>query len=199
MKHPRRVSFSFAIVFLLSISPVAKAQLSAYVTPMFTGWGLSDNSNTITINHGSGGIGGGVFYNFPIQSRLTAGVDMRGSDSLGNYGGDAFSASLRIAFVPRKVRLRPYFQIGGGVVSAPYTQYSAICSFTCAVTSTSKRATDGAALLAFGLDVRLTRSFDLRAIEYGAEAGPTGTSNSPKSGFGFLSTGVVYHLKTDTK
>jgi hypothetical protein len=165
---------------------------------MFTGWGFSDSSSEITVNHGSGGIGGGVFYNFPIESRLTAGIDVRGSDSFGTHGGDAFSVSLRFGFVPHEVRLRPYFQIGGGVVSAPYTEVTAVCSFSCNITTSSKRATNGAALVAFGLDIRLTRSFDLRAIEYGAEAGPTGTNTSPTSGFAFLSSGVVYHFRPAT-
>jgi hypothetical protein len=196
MRSIRRAVFSFVVLFI-SIASIAKAQVSVYATPMFTGWCISD-SNTCTISHGSGGIGGGAFYNFPIQSRLTAGVDVRGSDSFGKYGGDAFSASLRIGFVPHKVRLRPYFQIGGGVVSAPYTEYTLLCTYGCTESSASKRATNGALLLAFGLDIRLTRSFDLRAIEYGAEAGGSGNSSKYDSEFGFLSSGVVYHFHAPT-
>jgi hypothetical protein len=120
---------------------------------------------------------------------------VRGSDSFGNYGGAAFSASLRIGFVPHKVRLRPYFQIGGGVVSGSYEEVTVTCGIVCTNTPiTNKRATNGAALVAFGLDIRLTRSFDLRALEYGAEAGPSGTTTHYASGFGFLSSGVVYHF-----
>ncbi len=183
-----------ALLFALTLSLTAQAQLSAYATPMFTAFGFSTGSGVDTFSHGSGGIGAGIFYDFPIQSRLTAGIDLRGSGSFGSYGGEAFSTSLRIGFVPHKVRLRPYFQLGGGVVSAPYNYFNTICSFSCATTTSSKRATNGAALLAIGLDIRLTHSFDLRAIEYGAEAGPNGNSTNPASDFGFLSTGIVYHL-----
>jgi hypothetical protein len=193
MRRSRFVVFSFVVVLFLSLCSVAKGQVSVYATPMFTGWCITD-SNSCTIDHGSGGIGGGAFYNFPIKSRVTVGIDVRGSDSFGKSGGDAFSASFRIGFVPHKVRLRPYFQIGGGVVSAPYTEVHAICGLSCNVTTTNERATNGAALIAFGLDIRLTRSFDLRALEYGAEAGGNASSTHFISEFGFLSTGVVYHF-----
>ena len=196
MATHRRVLLALIIVVCLLRASTVQAQLSAYVTPMFTGWGYSTSgSNNLVLSKGSGGLGGGLFYDFPIQSRLTVGIDLRGSDSFGTNGGDAFSAAFRFAFVPHKVRLRPFIQIGGGVVSAaPYTQYTETCSPTCTLTTASKRATNGAAIIDFGLDIRLTHSFDLRAFDYGAEAGGNGTDTDPASGFAFFSTGVVYHL-----
>jgi hypothetical protein len=64
------------------------------------------------------GFPGGGFYNFPIQSRLTAGIDGRMSYGLGTRGGVSVTGALRVGFVPKVNPLRPYFQLGGGVVSS---------------------------------------------------------------------------------
>jgi hypothetical protein len=52
--------------------------------------------------------------------------------------------------------------------------------------------TNGAAELIFGLDIRLTDSIDLRAIDYGAAAGPS--NNGSGSAIVFLGAGAVYHF-----
>jgi hypothetical protein len=43
-----------------------------------------------------------------------------------------------------------------------------------------------------GLDIRHTDSVDLRAVEYGAAAGPS--NNGRTSGVAFLDAGFVYHF-----
>jgi hypothetical protein len=93
----------------------------------------------------------------------------------------AFALTYMLGFVPTRIRLRPYFEIGGGVVSAVINPGV-----------TPQRITNGAPEFLSGLDIRLTDSVDLRAIEYGAAAGPS--SNGRTSGVGFLDAGFVYHF-----
>src|ERR1700722_13026936 len=97
-----------------------QAQVSIYGTGALTNYCLA-NHGTSACKSDSGGFIGGMFYNFPIQSRLTAGIDLRGSYSFGSRGGTSEAAALRIGFVPHRVALRPYFQLGGGVVSSTFT------------------------------------------------------------------------------
>jgi hypothetical protein len=89
--------------------------------------------------------------------------------------------ALRIGFVPTQIRLRPYFEIGGGMVSAVSNP-----GFD------PQRITNGAAEFLGGLDIRLTDSVDLRAVEYGAAAGHS--NNGASSGVAFLDAGFVYHF-----
>jgi hypothetical protein len=85
-----------------------------------------------------------------------------------------------VGFVPTRIRLRPYFEIGGGVVSAVINPGV-----------TPQRVTNGAAEFLGGLDIRLTDSVDLRAVEYGAAAGAS--NNGRTSGLAFLDAGFVYN------
>ena len=177
-----RVLAPFLCLAALHLSAqTAKTQVSVYGTVALTNFGFYDNgSSGVSFKGDTGGIGGGMFLNFPIQSRLSAGVDARALYSPGSKGGTSAAALLRIGFVPRRVRLRPYFEIGGGVVSS--TDYSLF----------TDRVTNGAAEFLGGLDIRLNDSVDLRAVEYGAAA--AGSTSETRSGFGFLDTGVVYHF-----
>jgi len=176
------------------IASTAHAQLAVYGTASLTGYGFNDSNNNTVFKANSGGPTAGAFYNFPIQSRLTAGIDARATYSPGDKGGTAELVALRIGFVPHTVRLRPYFQLGGGVVSSVEQQtvynYSAVGVYT-GYSLQSTRHTGGAAEVLFGLDIRLTDSFDLRALEYGAAAGSSAV-NSPA--MAFLNAGVVYHF-----
>jgi hypothetical protein len=154
------------LAILLAITAhQAKAQTSVYGTAMLTAFD----------NRAAGGFTAGAFYNFHTPSRLTAGIDGRVSYAPGNKGGNAELAALRISFIPRKNPLRPYLQIGGGVVSQ--NSYNTF------------RRTNGAAEIAFGLDIRLTDNLDVRAFDYGAAAG-----SRYGAGFGFLNVGIVYHF-----
>ena len=142
---------------------------------------LSSGSYTNCKSDTLGFLGGG-FYNFPIQSRLTAGIDGRVSFGLGTRGGVSATSALRIGFVPHQNPLRPYFQIGGGVVSsAGHDPLQA------------QRKTSGAFHLALGVDIRLTRSIDLRAFELGVAAG-SGSNSNPGVGTAYIDGGVVYHF-----
>ena len=175
----------------LLVAPNAiQAQASVYLSPALTGFATGTGSNLNFINRSAGFIAGG-FYDFPIQSRVTVGIDFRTVLGPGTMGGDFTGAALRVGFVPHYVILRPYFQIGGGVVTTTVKNYVQISgnSFTLIP---SQRFTNGAAELDFGLDIRLTEHFDLRAIDYGAAAGASSTNNV---GMAFLGAGVVYHLK----
>lgn len=156
-----------------------------YSTFGFTGGGYGNG----TFKPGSGGPIVGVFYTFPSGSRFKAGVDGRISYSPGYNGGSAYTGALRASFVPNKNRLRPYFQIGGGVASTQLHQ--TFCSgFSCGTTTSS--VTNGVLQLDFGLDIRATPNLDVRAIDYGADAGTAG--NSAHAGVGFIGAGVVYHF-----
>jgi hypothetical protein len=186
MTSLRRLTPLFGILVLLITQRPVQAQTSFYFAPALTAYGYA-SSNGTNFKSDSGGFIAGMFYNFPIDSRLTAGIDARVSDSFGPRGGNFETAALRIAFVPEKIRLRPFFEIGGGVVSSSPDP----ASF--ADTARPTRRTNGAAELSFGLDIRLTDSFDLRAIELGAVAGPSSNA-TPDAVVSFADIGVVYHL-----
>jgi hypothetical protein len=187
----RRMAFRFIFVGLpvavLIPGCPAGAQVSAYGTIAATDYGFVVGSTEVTKSDSPGFIVG-AFYNFPIQSRLTAGIDARGSYSPGERGGSSAAAALRIGFVPERVVLRPYFQLGGGVVSSTPDDR------TVGDEVRPIRYTSGGLEFALGLDIRLTPSFDLRALEIGAIAG-SGSVSSPGAGSGFVNAGIVYHFR----
>ena len=162
----------------LTFTRSAHAQTSVYGSLMYNDYVLFLNGQSNNSNRTGGLIGGG-FYNFPIQSRLTAGIDGRFAYGVGKRGGTAGIGALRVAFVPHQVPLRPYFELGGGVVSATF------------IDPLSVRYTSGGLALIGGLDVRLTDSLDVRAFELGALAG--GSTRSV--GTAFLDAGIVYHFQ----
>jgi hypothetical protein len=79
-------------------------------------------------------------------------------------------------------RLRPYFGIGGGMVTSVLNP-----GFD------PSRVTNGALELIGGLDIRMTDSVDIRAVEWGAAAGYSSTGVA--SEVGFLDAGAVYHFR----
>jgi hypothetical protein len=178
-----RLGIVFLGVGLLTVlQPAAKAQLSAYGMVAWSSYGFSYQDNSYSFDNETASLGGGAFYNFPIHSRLTAGIDGRVLYGPASRGGTTADVALRIGFVPTHVRLRPYFEIGGGVVSAVADPGPA-----------TQRVTNGALELLGGLDIRLTDSFDLRAIEYGGAVGSS--SSGLASGVAFLDAGFVYHFR----
>jgi hypothetical protein len=182
----QRSTLVLALLSAFTLHQTAKAQTSVYAAATLTSYGFSDNSD-FAFNSDSGGLTLGAFYNFPIQSRLTAGIDGRLEESFAHKGGFNSTVALRIGFVPTKVRLRPYFQIGGGVAHSSYDTFS----LSGQNATTSNSVTSGVVQFLIGLDVRLTHSLDWRALEYGADAP---TANGIATGVGFLDTGLVYHL-----
>ena len=179
---------ALTFAFLLTLS--ARAQVSAYGAVALTDYSLFNN-NVSAAKSDTGGIIGGVFYNFPIHSRLTAGIDARGSYGFGDRGGTAAAVALRIGFVPERVVLRPYFQLGGGVVSSTFRIGQLTGPVTEGLTTQPTRFTSGGIEFAAGLDIRLSKSFDLRAFELGAIAP---TSSTGAAGSAWLDAGVVYHF-----
>jgi hypothetical protein len=177
-----RYLICFPGVFILALScSIAYSQASVYGTVAGTNFCLNTNLHTTCKSDTLGFLGGG-FYNFPIESRFTVGIDGRGSYGPGTRGGMSATAAFRVGFVPTHVRLRPYFELGGGVVSSAGGD-----------PLQGTRHTSGAAQFAGGLDVRLTDSLDLRAVELGAAAGAS-RSSTPAAGTAYLDGGIVYHF-----
>jgi len=164
-----------------SHAQTSHAQTSVYGNVAVTNFCLDSSSHTNCKSDTLGLLAGG-FYNFPIQSRLTAGIDGRMSYGLGTRGGVSVTSALRIGFVPTHNPLRPYFQLGGGVVSSAGGD-----------PLQGQRKTSGAVQIALGLDIRLTGSIDWRALEIGGATG-VGSTSSPGAGTSYIGTGVVYHL-----
>jgi hypothetical protein len=171
----------FGLFLLLLPTQTVRAQTSVYGTVAATNFCLNSSSHLSCKRDTLGFLVGG-FYNFPIQSRLTAGIDGRLSYGLGTRGGVSVTSALRIGFVPHHNPLRPYFQLGGGVVSSAGGD-----------SDQGQRKTSGAVQLAYGLDIRLTSSIDLRALEIGAATGG-GPSSNPGAGTAYINAGVVYHF-----
>jgi hypothetical protein len=80
--------------------------------------GFSYQGNSYSFKDDTASLGGGAFYNFPIHSPLTAGIDGRVLYGPASYGGTTADVALRVGFVPTRICLRQYFEIGGGLVSS---------------------------------------------------------------------------------
>jgi hypothetical protein len=182
LTHCRLRTAFLGIALLTFLLPVAEAQVSAYGMVAYSSYGFSYQNQGYSFDNDTASIGGGAFYNFPIHSRLTAGIDGRVLYGPASRGGTTADAALRIGFVPTKVPLRPYFEIGGGVVSA--LSYPSVAA---------QRVTNGAGEFLSGLDIRLTDSVDFRGIEYGVAVGSSG--NGRAAGVAFLDSGIVYHFR----
>ncbi|HVG26099.1 MAG TPA: hypothetical protein VM865_00730 [Acidobacteriaceae bacterium] len=183
----RLLCLAFALVF----SSTAQAETAIYGTGTYEAFGFtgSNYSSGGSFKKATGGVNGGVFFTFPTESRFKASIDGRILYGAGKNGGQAYTGAFRVSFVPQHNRLRPYFQIGGGVASTQLT--SPICSgFSCSIQQ--RRVSNGVAQLAFGIDVRATDHMDIRAFDYGADAGSgTGAAHAAA---GFLDAGLVYHF-----
>jgi hypothetical protein len=176
-----RCLLAFFILLALATPRISQAQVSVYGTVAATNHGYTFNNGGLSNGGDHFGFGVGGTYNFPIQSRLTAGIDVRGGISPGSTGGGSGAVSFRVGFVPHRILLRPYFQIGGGFVTSKVHSFG----------GSSQTVSVGSVDLALGLDIRLTPSFDLRLLEL---EGAAGSSGSTGAGVGKLSTGVVYHF-----
>lgn len=180
MRSPSYVPL-LVLFSLLTPTKTVNAQASAYGAVALENFCTNASSQTSCKSDTVGLIGGG-FYNFPIQSRVTVGIDGRVSYGPGTRGGMSATAALRVGFVPNRNPLRPYFQLGGGVVSSSGHD-----------PRQASRYTSGALQLAFGLDLRLTNSIDWRVAELGGAAG-AGSGANPAAGTAYLNTGIVYHF-----
>jgi opacity protein-like surface antigen len=181
LKRLGLLAVSLGTVLLTVFASAAKAQVSVYGMAGLSRYGFSYQGDSYSFKDDTASFGGGAFYNFPIHSRLTAGIDGRVLYGPASYGGTTADVALRVGFVPTHIRLRPYLEIGGGVVSSVIDPGV-----------TPQRITNGAAEFLGGLDIRLTNSVDLRAVEWGAAAGFS--NNDRTSAVGFLNAGIVYHF-----
>lgn len=181
-------------LFCLLTLTAAHAQTAVYVEAGLAAYGFTHpSSNDIGYKKNAAGLTAGVFYNFPIQSRVTVGVDGRLAYSPGDNGGTLGGGALRVGFVPVHNPLRPYLQIGGGVVHSSYNDVVSISNgFSTSTYVVSQSVTNGAAQFLVGLDIRLTDHVDLRAPEYGAQAGGGDGRHAVTA---FLNVGLVYHLR----
>ena len=185
-------------LFLLLAFTAARGQTTVYAGIDATQYSFRSNvdGNFNYDPSGSGysyyktGVGfeGGATWLIPSSSRLKAGIDGRFLGSPGSRGGNAAFASLRIAFVPHRNPLEPYFQIGGGYVHTHLPgQYVVSASNGTLVMLSQSSVTGGAADLAFGLNVRTGQHWLVRAIELGGYSGG-------KAGLGSIGFGVGYTL-----
>lgn len=189
MPYARCCSAFAVLLFLFVREQGAMAQTSVYGSVALNNYGYVNNGST-AFKSDTEGVIGGLFYDFPIDSRLTAGVDVRGVYGFGARGGGLGAAALRVGFVPDRVVLRPYVEVGGAVISSTFNNNQITGPATQGLGTQSTRVTSGGLEFAGGLDVRLTRSFDLRAVELGAAAG----GGNGGVGSAFLDAGIVYHL-----
>jgi len=168
------------------------AQISVYGTAAVSQFGFNGgNFGNGSYKPHTGGLTAGAFFTFPSSSRLKAGIDGRVTYSPGYNGGTAYAGTLRLSFVPNRNRFRPYFQIGGGVVSTQLNQ--TVCNgFLCG--TTNEQVTNPVAELGFGLDIRATSHVDIRALDFGVGAGAG--ANSTHSAGTSMGAGVVYHFRS---
>jgi hypothetical protein len=190
MKLLRCALVLFSLLAPFTVVPSALAQTAVYGTVDVHEFGLTGGGyGNGSFKPANGSITGGAFYTFPSQSRFKAGIDGRFLYGPGYNGGSAYTGALRVGFVPNRNPLRPYFQIGGGVARTQLHQ--TICSgFAC--NTTTSEATGGVLQLDFGLDIRVSEHFDIRAFDYGADAGSSNGDAHPA--VAFLGAGVVYHF-----
>ena len=69
--------FSLGIAVLTLFASTAQAQVSAYGMVALSSYGFSYQGRSFRFNNDTASPGGGAFYNFPIHSRRTAGIDGR--------------------------------------------------------------------------------------------------------------------------
>lgn len=189
--HLRRFSASLLALALLFTARVSRAQMSAYGAVALDGFGFTGTNypSSGSFKGDTAGVIGGAFYTFRSGSRFKAGLDGRLMYSAGYKGGSAYTGALRVSFVPNRNRLRPYLQIGGGVASTQL--HETICNgFSCGIIN--NRISNGVAQIVFGLDIRASDRVDIRAFDYGADAG--GSRSSADAAAAFLDAGVVYHF-----
>jgi len=180
MKILRTLSLSLSVLLPLSAVHTAHAQASIYGT--ISGTVYSDvHTDGLLFNGIYPGYGGGLTYIF-VQRAVTVGIDLRDTVTPNTSGGNTAAVSVRLGFVPQQYPCHPYFQIGPGFISAKVP----------AGYGTAAQTLDTAAVaVAWGLDVRVAPSLDIRAIEIGVDAGNKNSSAIQTTSF---SAGIVYHF-----
>ena len=89
--------FSLGIALLTLLASPAEAQVSAYGMVALSSYGFSYQGSSFRFNNDTASLGGGAFYNFPIHSRLTAGIDGRVLYGPASYGGTTADQNNRFS------------------------------------------------------------------------------------------------------
>jgi hypothetical protein len=172
-----------ALFALFTLAPAAAAQLAAYATFTNTNFNFKPGACAASDeqcvepapnNFLSAGTGFGVSFNLPSQSPLKAGIDLRGSYNRKVPGGTTVLVAGKFSVAPRGNRLHPYVDLGAGHVSATT---DSILPCSCAMGPNATGPPDYSAgntffAIAIGLDVRLRRGLELRALEVGFSPAP---------------------------
>jgi hypothetical protein len=118
MRHTLFVAFFASIFWLLPIS--SNAQVAAYITYSPTNFELYNiGNNSSYINNGvvNGG-SAGVTFDHLHEGRFVTAVDLRGSfQTKTHIRGATGAIDYRVAFVPTRVPLKPFIQLGLGFVT----------------------------------------------------------------------------------
>jgi len=180
----RRLAPALAALFaLLALAPAAGAQLAAYTTFTNTNFNFKPGACVASAgqciepapnNFLSAGTGFGVSFNLPSQSPLKAGIDLRGSYNRKVPGGTTVFVAGKFSVAAPGNRLHPYVELGVGHVSAT-TDSLLPCACTSGPSATGPpdySAGNTYFGIAIGLDLRLTRRLELRALEVGFSPAP---------------------------
>jgi opacity protein-like surface antigen len=175
-------TFAFTtFLCLLFATHSAHAQLAVYGTVSGSDFGYQQSGDSAdTFNGDYLGVGVGAYYNF-VHRAVKVGIDLRDTYTPNSRGGNAGAVSVRLGFVPDVHPCHPYFQIGPGWISEKVP-----------VSATPARTVNTTAVaVGFGLDVRVTPSLDIRAIEIESTVGGSDLNAAATASF---SAGIVYHL-----
>ncbi len=186
----RSLLIVFAVAALFAFSPGTHAQTSIYGTGSSTAFGFSGQSyaNGTQLKPRTNGFITGAFYTLPSLSPFKASLDTRYTFAPGYNGGKAYTAAIRMSFVPPHFRLHPYAEFGGGLASTQLHQN--ICNGTCR--QTTSQLTSGVVQFGGGLDIRVNRLFDIRAFDFQYDTG--GRAGMTHSAMQSFSSGLVFHL-----
>jgi hypothetical protein len=183
-----RQSFAVALCFtvLILLPNVCHAQVAAYFTYSPTDFLLTGNASISAGGIANGGTLG-VSFEHLHEGRFVTAVDLKNTFASKTHArGDAAAVDYRIAFVPHRVPLKPFIELGLGVVTVhdpnavPYRPTPSI--------------TDAVLDLALGLDIRLNHSFDLRIADQG-DAPFRSNASSGSVGASILDLGVVCNFR----
>jgi len=180
----RFLSVTLVLFALLVFARATPAQTSFYATGTSAAFGFSGQSytNGTELKPRTSGFIAGAFYTLPSFTRFKAGLDGRYTFAPGYNGGKAYTAAIRMSFVPDHFLLRPYGEFGGGMVSTQFRQAGQPIT----------QLTSGVVQFGAGLDIHINHLFDLRALDYQYDTG--GRAGVTHAAMQSISAGFVFHF-----